>query len=274
MGDRLVRSGFVDSESVCALSDWAHRLYSNLLVESDAAGRYDGRLAFMRAHLFPLGTAHRSEDFTEALDELEHPGKPAGTLPALIERYEFDGKPYIQLRKVACQGSTVNALYPWKDGTYRIEFVLIGSRAKDLTKFVKTSLPDGVGTPYVPPREGVSPPLQGKGRGKGSGQGKGEGAPLKAPPSESQSDDPVHQILIETGLAIYGNDRVKGRIGRMIEARGTKTVLFEIKKSLEHHGGEKAIVDAANRIFAKKNGTHGDGAERAPSRIKVGKTHS
>ena len=157
MGNRLVRDGVVDSESVCALSDWSYRAYINLLVRSDDAGRFDGRPEFLRSHLFPLGTRKRNEDFVKALDEMESPKNEAGCpLPALLIRYEFTGKPYIQLAKVTKYGKALNSKYPWKDGSFKIDFVARDTR-DGLKDFVVTSLvSDGVRTPSPPHTDGMT----------------------------------------------------------------------------------------------------------------------
>lgn len=73
------------------------------------------------------------------------------------------------------------------------------------------------------------------------------------PPPVSQSDDPVAQILKETGLAMNANGKVKSQIARMVEARGPKTTLREIQLSLEQNiGGADAVEEAANRIFGRR----------------------
>lgn len=147
MPNRILRDGFVDSEAVCALSDWAHRAYSNLLVKCDDAGRFDGRVEILRSHLFPLGTNKRSEDFTKTLDEMES--------RKLILRYEFDGKPYIQITKWQKCGKAESSRFPWRDGSHRIEYRQRETRdgPKD---FVSTSILDGVGMGSVRGGYGVS----------------------------------------------------------------------------------------------------------------------
>lgn len=140
MPNRVIRDGFVDSESVCALSDWAHRVYSNLLVKCDDAGRFDGRIEFLRSQLFPLGTPRRNTDFEKALAELAQPKDESGrTLPALVVSYHHAGKPYLQLTKAARSSPCITSRYPWSDGSHKIEYVKLSTRDGD-RDFVSTSL--------------------------------------------------------------------------------------------------------------------------------------
>jgi hypothetical protein len=144
MPNRILRDGFVDSEPVNALTDWAHRVYSNLLVKSDDAGRYDGRVAVLRSHLFPLGTSRRIEDFNKALKEMESPkDEDDNPLYPLVIRYECNGNPYLQLTKWQRCGKAIQSRYPWRDGSFTITYVERETRdgPKD---FVSTSLVDGM----------------------------------------------------------------------------------------------------------------------------------
>ena len=139
-----IRDGFVDSQAVTSLEDWSFRVYTNLLIKADYAGRFAGCREILRSQLFPRGTARRSEDFDLAVRELADAG--------LVIRYEYLGKPFLQLTKVMKVGNTTRSLYPWKDGTYKVEYL-----AKDtpdgIKEFVSTSLPDA--TPSVPHEDGV-----------------------------------------------------------------------------------------------------------------------
>jgi hypothetical protein len=149
MPNRILRDGFVDSEAVNALSDWTHRVYSNLLVKCDDAGRFDGRLEFIRSHLFPLGTTRRAEDFRKAVEEMGG---------ELVIRYEWNGKPFLQVTKWQRCGSATTSRYPWRDGGHRIEYVSRETRDGD-KDFVTTSISDGVPTPCLPPADGVASEL-------------------------------------------------------------------------------------------------------------------
>lgn len=155
MPNRILRDGFVDSEPVAALSDWSHRVYSNLLVKSDDAGRFDGRLAILRSHLFPLGTTRRSEDFSRAIDEMKFPeGEGGEKLSPLIICYEFAGKPYIQITKWRRCGDAKTSRYPWTDGNHDISYILQRTRDGD-KDFVLTSLLDPMPIPSAPHRNRV-----------------------------------------------------------------------------------------------------------------------
>lgn len=147
MPNRILRDGFVDSEAINALSDWTHRVYSNLLVKCDDAGRFDGRLEFIRSHLFPLGTTRRTEDFRKSVEELEGGG--------LVIRYAHEGKPFLQVTKWQKCGKSITSRYPWSDGNHEIEYVERQTRdgPKD---FVVSSISDGVRTPSVPHKDGVT----------------------------------------------------------------------------------------------------------------------
>lgn len=146
MANRLVRDGFVDSESVCSLSDWAHRVYSNLLVRTDDAGRADGRAESLRSLLFPLGSPRRAEDISKAMSELESPTEVESgrRLPALVILYHYAGKPFVQLTKVAHSTPATRSKFPWRDGSYAIEYVTMETR-DGRKSFVSTSLTEPIG---------------------------------------------------------------------------------------------------------------------------------
>ncbi len=147
MPNRILRDGYVDSDSVASLSDWTHRVYSNLLVKCDDAGRFDGRREILRSHLFPLGTSRRNEDFDKALTEMEKAG--------LLVRYEWNGKPYLQLTKWQRCGKAIHSRFPWSDGSYAIEYLSRDTR-DGRKEFVKTSISDPIATPCLWDGHGVS----------------------------------------------------------------------------------------------------------------------
>lgn len=146
MPNRILRDGFVDSESVAGLTDWAHRFYSNLLVKCDDAGRFDGRVEMLRSHLFPLGTSRRVEDFNKALAEL--------TKARLIIAYEWSGRPYLQVTKWQRCGNSECSRYPWLDGNHEIAYIEKQTRDGP-KKFVSTSLYDPLLMPPPPHTDGV-----------------------------------------------------------------------------------------------------------------------
>jgi hypothetical protein len=146
MPNRILRDGFVDSESVAGLTDWSHRLYSNLLVKCDDAGRFDGRVEMLRSHLFPLGTSRRVEDFNKALAELEK--------ARLVIRYERDGRAFLQVTKWQRCGNSECSRFPWLNGDHAISYV--DKQTRDGPKrFVSTSLFDPMLMASVPHAEGV-----------------------------------------------------------------------------------------------------------------------
>lgn len=153
---KWLRQGFVDSGAVNALSDWAHRVYSNLILESDNVGRHDGRPEILRSRLFPLGTSRRAEDFQKAVQEMES--------QRLVIAYSFAGKPYLQLTKVERVGKTHASQIPWRDGSLLVSYTKMlvpdaveGQKEKE---FVTTSLIlDPLTTPTVSPSDPQPIPL-------------------------------------------------------------------------------------------------------------------
>jgi len=149
MQSRYFRKGLLDSETVSGLSDFAFRCYTLLQLEADYAGRYDARPNFVRSRLFPLGTSRRSQDVCEALDEIESTG--------LMIRYEYQGKKYLQLSKVAKVGNTKESIYPWLDGSYMVQYVRALSSDGPLL-MVTTSISNHNTTPLVPHTDPIGTP--------------------------------------------------------------------------------------------------------------------
>jgi hypothetical protein len=129
--NRIVRDGFVDSDAIAELSDWSHRVYSNLIVKADDAGRADGRIAVLRSTLFPCGTPHTEDDVRDAVDELVKRG--------LVLRYAWQDKPFLQVTKWQKCGSAIQSRFPWSDGSHRIQYVERETR-DGVKEFVSTSL--------------------------------------------------------------------------------------------------------------------------------------
>jgi hypothetical protein len=139
-----IRDGFVDSQAVTSLGDWSFRVYTNLLIRADYAGRFSACREILRSQLFPRGINRRAEDFDLAVGELVKAG--------LVIRYEYLGKPFLQLTKVMKVGSTTRSLYPWRDGLFKVEYIPRDT-PDGIKEFVATSLPEW--TPLVPPADGV-----------------------------------------------------------------------------------------------------------------------
>jgi len=137
MPNRLIREGFLDSEAVASLSDWAERVYHRLLIAADDAGRFDGRTEILRARLLPLGS-RRTSDYDTALSEIADQG--------LVLRYQVAGKPYLQITKWQMCSNAKLSKYPWTDGTYQIAFVELQTR-DGAKSFVASSVagPDAEG---------------------------------------------------------------------------------------------------------------------------------
>jgi len=93
MPNRIIREGILDSAPVNTLSWGGEVFYRRLMSKVDDYGRYDARLAVLRANLYPLLLAKVSEaDVSSWLAECEEAG--------LVSQYEVDGKPYLVYLKL------------------------------------------------------------------------------------------------------------------------------------------------------------------------------
>src|SRR5690606_16100814 len=112
--------------------------------------RYDGRPQMVASRLYPLRDNLRAKDVEAVLEKLEGAG--------LLMRYEYAGKPFLQLTKWQRCGKTKNSKFPWKDGGFVIEFTQRETRDGE-KEFVTTSLPhaDPMPTPCRPHADGVTP---------------------------------------------------------------------------------------------------------------------
>lgn len=94
MPNRIIGGGICASDTLQALADNAEAevLFYRLLVVADDFGRFDGRLAVIRAACFPLRTettlTQKIGHWLTALERVR-----------LIRRYEVDGKPYLLINK-------------------------------------------------------------------------------------------------------------------------------------------------------------------------------
>ncbi len=147
MPNRILRDGFVDSATVAALSDFSHRLYSNLLVKVDDAGRHDARVPYLRSQLFPVGTPHGDDDISAALEEITRGD-------ALAIAYEVNGKPYVQLTNWRRCGKSERSRCPWTNGSFDIVYDVVETRDGP-KEVVKTSLPDRSGMESLWGADGV-----------------------------------------------------------------------------------------------------------------------
>lgn len=159
MPNRLIREGFLDSEAIHALSDAAECFFHRLMLTADDAGRMDGRVEILRARLFPLDISRRASDVEKTLSECVSQG--------LVIPYEWKGQRFLQIAKWQRCSPCVTSKHPWKDGTFRIEYVKAETRdgQKD---FSATSLPMDKGS--VRDTDGIEvviPPMTGDGDGDG-----------------------------------------------------------------------------------------------------------
>lgn len=90
MGNRVVRAGILESESVNKLT-WAGEVfYRRLMSILDDFGRCDGRPTILRSRLYPLRIDKVSEpDIVKWISECETAG--------LVRKYQVDGKEYLEM---------------------------------------------------------------------------------------------------------------------------------------------------------------------------------
>ncbi len=93
MPNRIIREGIIDSEAVNALSPEAEVFYRRLMSVVDDFGRFDGRIAVLRARLYALQLDKVREASLERWI--------AECVKArLIRLYEHDRKPYVLFLKL------------------------------------------------------------------------------------------------------------------------------------------------------------------------------
>ena len=148
MPNRIVREGFLDSEAINSLDHFTECMYHRLLIVSDDAGRFDGRAAVIASRCYPLRDNIRAKDVEKHLLKLVEAG--------LVIRYEWSGKPFLQLTKWQKCGKSETSKFPWVDGVFKIKYATIETRdgKKD---FAITSLPHEhpITTPSPPHTNGV-----------------------------------------------------------------------------------------------------------------------
>ncbi len=88
MPNRIIRESIRTSESINQLKPLEEILFYRLIVSCDDYGRYDGRAAIIKGTCFPLKNV-TVKDIENALASL--------STVCMIDLYEVDGKPYIQL---------------------------------------------------------------------------------------------------------------------------------------------------------------------------------
>lgn len=148
MPNTLIREGYLDSDRVSALSDFDDRVFFRVLLAADDAGRTDGRVDKLRSALFPTRENVRSVDIEKAVARLISAG--------LLSRWEWDGKPFIQVMRWQRRSGAQYSKFPGPDGSFRIAWVEIETR-DGKQAFSSTSL-NGSATHRKPidnPSEGV-----------------------------------------------------------------------------------------------------------------------
>lgn len=91
MPDRIIKESSCTSDTLNALSDFEERFWWRLTVNCDDYGRFDARPAVLKSRLFPLADGKTHKDMSKALAALASVG--------LVEVYEVDGKPFLQVVK-------------------------------------------------------------------------------------------------------------------------------------------------------------------------------
>lgn len=198
MADRLLREGFADSDRVNALSDWAHRVFSHLIVRADDTGRIDARPEMAKSHLFPSGTTRRASDVSKAFQEL--------VKRDLAILYEYAGKPYLQVMRWRCCGSAQTSKYPWKDGRYDVTYV-DWYTTDGIKQFVSTSIPSGPQEPPPrPPADPVATPTTGQIRKGGLG---GLNAYLISKTGRNSKKEELKKLVVEIPLLLRTKEFVE-----------------------------------------------------------------
>src|SRR5205809_487274 len=105
MGDRVIRSNILTSDSVNSLSWAAEVFYRRLMSVVDDFGRYDGRVAILKANIYPLQLDKVAEsDIVKWRAECSKAG--------LVRFYRVDGKEYLELLKFGQRLRAMKSKYP------------------------------------------------------------------------------------------------------------------------------------------------------------------
>lgn len=99
MPNRIIKESICSSESVDELTWFEEAFFYRLIVNCDDYGRFDARPAILRSRLFPLKNV-TDKQIGDALNKLRTVGI------ALV--YEYDHKPYLQLRSWNCHQQVRN----------------------------------------------------------------------------------------------------------------------------------------------------------------------
>ena len=105
MPTRLIREGILTSDAVNSLSAKDEVFYRRLLSIVDDYGRYDARIAIVRAQLYPLQLDQiRESDVVRGLAACEK--------ASLVRCYKVEGKPYLQVEKFGQQVRAKTSKWP------------------------------------------------------------------------------------------------------------------------------------------------------------------
>lgn len=86
MPNRIIKESIRSSDTIASLTDFEFRLWVNLIVSVDDAGRGDARPAIIKGSAFPLRERVTVKDIKDALHGLAAKG--------CVSLYKVDGKPY------------------------------------------------------------------------------------------------------------------------------------------------------------------------------------
>jgi hypothetical protein len=89
MPNRIIRERLRICPKLNALKPIEELFFIHLITACDDFGRMDARLPVLRARLFPLAEHVQNDEIGAAMATLERVG--------LLERYEVEGLPYVQL---------------------------------------------------------------------------------------------------------------------------------------------------------------------------------
>lgn len=260
MPNPIIRDGFVGSKKVDALSDWGHRVYSNLLVKADDAGRFLADAEFLRSQLFPLGISRRLDDFKAARTEIES--------VKLIILYEWAGTEYLQMTNVQRRGQAKISKFPWRDGDFKIQYVERTTRdgKKD---FVATSLLDPIGIPSVSHTNAIdrdigSPPTKTE---TNDGDGDDDGGDSSSGADE-ELDRQARAIAVAFGIEHRCGPVQFGDIRGMLKLRGVESVTAAMKVATDKGIGCPACISYASKIIASEVGSNDSVVVAAHARAK------
>jgi len=197
MPSRVIRGEILSSDSLSRVSPEAEAFFWRLLIAADDYGRLDGRLAVLRAAVWPARNV-TLDQLQELLAELERADGETGP----IVRYQVDGRDFI-------------ALVNWEE--HRAN----GKRAKTSRFPPPPKLPaDARGSPEIP----ADPHPSDVGRGTSSegrgtrdenrgtrGGGVGEGSDSREAPASARA--------AAGGASLVAVDGVLGSAQRRLEAR-------------------------------------------------------